>query len=140
MVSPKTSVKVGGGAEDFPGRSCGDLEAPDTMEVGRIFFRRCVSFAFDRERVNEDRAFQIFHVPERLDEKIQAVSLDRADVPESECFKEHARREEGDEGVFALANKAQNVFSHAGNRFQEILELLPEVDETSPCHLSAQEG
>src|SRR5690606_34880180 len=47
-----------------------------------------------RDDVNQARARPLPHLPERVDERVEVVTVDRTDVPEAELLEEHPCSEE----------------------------------------------
>ena len=52
------------------------------------------SLALLRDDVHEARALELAHRRERVDERVEVVSVDRAEVAEAQLLEQHARREE----------------------------------------------
>ena len=121
------------------GRTGGNLKASHAVIVSRVFLCGCVALPFHGEHVHQDGPLQMIHVLEGFDQAIQAVSLDGAHILELESFEEHAGGEKGKKRIFASPEKGEDVFAHAGNRFEEIFKLFPEVDKPSARHPPAQE-
>ena len=108
------------------------------MKTGGIAFRREIAFALLGQNVHQHRAIEVPHVLEGADEAIETVALDGADVVKIECLEQHARREERYQHVFAAPQQVYEIRAQAGNGFEEILELPPQIHERLVGQFAAQ--
>lgn len=67
--------------------SCLGVELAGGVPGGRVGLRRRVALALDCAGVQDFRTLDVLQPPEGLDNLLDVVSVDRAEVPESERFE-----------------------------------------------------
>ena len=103
---PNTAVYVG-----FAGRlPCAACRSPDRVPAGSAcHFSPCLarrkSLSLLRDDVHEPRALHVAHRGERVDQRIDVVTVDRPEVAEPQLLEQHARREERLDALLPLPHQ-----------------------------------
>jgi len=84
-------LRVGGTRALFlEDRRAGRIEGTRAMPLDRVGFRGRVAFALARHDVQQLRPFQVAHVLERRDERVQVVAVDGSDIVEAHLLEDGA--------------------------------------------------
>ena len=108
------------------------------MKFGGITFRWLVALALDGQGMYQDRAPNVLGVGESLNETIQPVSFDGADVLKLQGLKEHAGGEKTHERVLTSSCHLQNVVTNPGDTAENTRHILLDADGQLTGHLAAQ--
>jgi hypothetical protein len=65
------------------------------VEIDRVLFGLPVALAFFGDDMQENRLVHLFYVFYDIDQMVEIVAIDWAEIFEIERFKEHPRRYEG---------------------------------------------
>ncbi|CAG9212845.1 hypothetical protein PSP6_310082 [Paraburkholderia tropica] len=94
----------------------GRVELAGTVVQDRVGFGELVALAFLRHHVQELRAAQFLDVLQRGDQRVEVVTVDRADVVEAEFFEQRGRHDHALRVLFELAGEIEHrrrVTQHA---------------------------
>ena len=96
-------------------RAGGRVERADPVVAGRVALGRRVALALLGDHVHEDRLPELLaDVAEGLDEVLQVVAGDRADVPESELLEEQARNDQRLDRLLDALGELGGLLADAG--------------------------
>ncbi len=90
------------------------LERPDPVESDRVFFRRLVPFPLGGEDVHENGAAKLLDVAEVLDEGINRVAGQGANIFEPQLLEKKSGKEETLEGLFGILGPLEGGTADAG--------------------------
>ncbi len=98
----------------------GRVEGGDAVVGQGVVFRRGVAFAFFGDDVQEPGAADVLEAFEGLDEHVDVVAVDGADVVEAELFEQGA----GDDHAFHVLFGPARQFPDAGHLFEGLFALF----------------
>ncbi len=117
---PGIGDPTAGGREGFPRL---DAEGADSVELERPGFGGSVTLAFPGHYMDQDGAGHLPDVLEVLDEMVQPVSLQRADIGKAQVFEESPGDDEALEGFFGLAGELHHLLADSRESPKEALHL-----------------
>ncbi len=101
--------------------AAGAIELADPVIQQTVFFRQGIALALLRDDVQELRAFQFADVAQRIQQHVQVVAVDGADVVEAEFLEHGARRDH----AFDVLLGALGELQHGRHALQHLLAAAP---------------
>ncbi len=108
------------------------------MKSNGVLFRRGVPFALGGDDMDEDRAMELPDIPKVLNEGVDLMAGQRADVLEPELLKKQARQKESLKGLFGVFSPLQGWTSDARKVFEKAFDFVPETSRQMSGHQPVQ--
>ena len=104
--------------------SCLHVKRSYSVELIRRLLRRSVSFAFLRQHMQQDRAFDLLSFPESPAQHRKIMARHRSQICDPHVFKEHPRHHKLFDAAFGPADLLDHRISHHRNLMKGIRDPL----------------
>ena len=116
-------LRVGGAGGLFLEDGAADrIERTRAMPLDRILLRRVVTLALPGDHVQQLRPFEVAHVAQVRDQRLDVVAVDRPDEIEAELFEQRAGQHHALHHFFGAARE----LPHGGHLLEDLLAARPQ--------------